>query len=108
MVGAQKYGRLEALHRLAWGEAMSWHFCIDNPEKGALELCVGSIDHGTGCGCGDLYGYCDSIDGGGWGAGYGWDSGQGIGVGYGYVNGDGLADDYSDYNGAGGSPQVWQ
>ena len=70
-----------------------WKLYIDSPLTVSLGTYGGSLDEGSGYGCG--YGPDDVLDrrsGGGFG------DGRGYGYGYGYVNGDG----YSWRNGDGG------
>ena len=52
---------------------MNWHFCIDNPEKLALDCCGASMSKGNGHGCstgrghGLIYGCTNGSGyGGGW------------------------------------------
>jgi len=67
---------------------MNWHLCVDSAEKHALRLCYGSMNSGTGKGCGD--GYSD-LEGGGFSGPY--DSGgDGLGkygIGFGSGTGEG-------------------
>ena len=92
---------------------MIWHFCIDNAEKRALDLCDGSMHVGEGLGNGrGQSGSVPSYDDG-YGAGdrtnyWGGGCGDGPGWGYGDDEGDGDGYGYGDIKGKGTSPKVWQ
>ena len=85
----------------------NWRFCIDSPQKRALNFCSGSMNTGDGYGVGDTYGHSDGDD-----SRYAGGPRRGLGCGpynyrdgYGYGNKNG--DRQGDSDGDGKSKTSW-